>query len=170
MAMDRRTAARQIATKLIASRARDGIYESGPIAVERTIVEEYIKEYTQKREVPLDERMERELNKYGITILDADVTEERRPTDNNKDILEDIPGLTPDSIEILQKMLTGCTEREAEVLRMRFGMCDGKPHTLQEVAEFFGVTAERIRQIENKAIRKHIHHRRRVKQIKDFYE
>lgn len=167
MAVDRRTAARQIATKLIASRARDGIYESGPITVDRTIVEEYVKEYTQ---VPLDERMKQELHKYGIIILDADVAEERRPTDNNKDILEDIPGLTPDSIEILQKMLAGCTEREAEVLQMRFGMCDGKPHTLQEVADFFGVTAERIRQIENKAIRKHIHHRRRVKQIKDFYE
>ena len=165
--MDRRTAARRIATVLIAQRARDGIYESGPIAVERTIVEEYVKEYTQ---VLLDERIEQELHKYGITILDADITEDRHPTDNNKDILEDIPGLTPDSIEILQKMLAGCTEREAEVLRMRFGMCDGKPHTLQEVAEFFGVTGERIRQIENKAIRRQFRHCTRAKKIKDFYE
>lgn len=68
MAMDRRTAARQIAIKLIASRARDGIYESGPITVERSIVEEYVKEYTQKWDVPFDERMERELHKYGVKI------------------------------------------------------------------------------------------------------
>lgn len=68
MAMDRRTAARQIAIKLIASRARDGIYESGPITVDRNIVEEYVKEYTKKWDVPFDERMERELYKYGVKI------------------------------------------------------------------------------------------------------
>lgn len=66
--MDRRTAARRIATVLIAQRARDGIYKSGPITVERAAVEEYIKEYTQKWDVPFDERMERELHKYGVKI------------------------------------------------------------------------------------------------------
>lgn len=67
MAMDRRTAARQIAIKLIASRARDGIYESGPIVVERAVIEEYVKEY-EKWDVPFDERMARELHKYGVKI------------------------------------------------------------------------------------------------------
>ena len=60
------------------------------------------------------------------------------------------------------------TEREADVLRMRFGMYDGRTHTLEEVGQIFGVTRERIRQIENKAIRK-LRHPSRAKKIKDFY-
>ena len=59
-------------------------------------------------------------------------------------------------------------EREADVLRMRFGMYDGRTHTLEEVGQNFGVTRERIRQIENKAIRK-LRHPSRAKKIKDFY-
>lgn len=66
--MDRRTAARRIATVLIAQRARDGIYESGPITVERSVIEEHVKEYTQKWNLPLDERMIRELFKYSVKI------------------------------------------------------------------------------------------------------
>ena len=62
----------------------------------------------------------------------------------------------------------GLTEREADVLRMRFGMYDGRTHTLEEVGQIFGVTRERIRQIENKAIRK-LRHPSRAKKIKDFY-
>ena len=54
------------------------------------------------------------------------------------------------------------------MLRMRFGMCDGRTHTLEEVGQLFGVTRERIRQIENKAIRK-LRHPSRAKKIKDFY-
>ena len=60
------------------------------------------------------------------------------------------------------------TEREADVLKMRFGMYDGRTHTLEEVGQIFGVTRERIRQIENKAIRK-LRHPSRAKKIKDFY-
>ena len=52
--------------------------------------------------------------------------------------------------------------------RMRFGMYDGRTHTLEEVGQIFGVTRERIRQIENKAIRK-LRHPSRAKKIKDFY-
>ena len=54
------------------------------------------------------------------------------------------------------------------MLRMRFGMYDGRTHTLEEVGQNFGVTRERIRQIENKAIRK-LRHPSRAKRIKDFY-
>lgn len=56
--------------------------------------------------------------------------------------------------EALTEILGTLTEREADVLRMRFGMYDGRTHTLEEVGQIFGVTRERIRQIENKAIRK----------------
>ena len=70
--------------------------------------------------------------------------------------------------EALKEILDTLTEREADVLRMRFGMFDGRTHTLEEVGQNFGVTRERIRQIENKAIRK-LRHPSRAKKIKDFY-
>ena len=70
--------------------------------------------------------------------------------------------------EALAEILGTLTEREADVLKMRFGMYDGRTHTLEEVGQIFGVTRERIRQIENKAIRK-LRHPSRAKKIKDFY-
>lgn len=70
--------------------------------------------------------------------------------------------------EALTEILGTLTEREADVLRMRFGMYDGRTHTLEEVGQIFGVTRERIRQIENKTIRK-LRHPSRAKKIKDFY-
>ena len=70
--------------------------------------------------------------------------------------------------EALKEILDTLTEREADVLKMRFGMHDGRTHTLEEVGQIFGVTRERIRQIENKAIRK-LRHPSRAKKIKDFY-
>ena len=70
--------------------------------------------------------------------------------------------------EALKEILDTLTEREADVLRMRFGMYDGRTHTLEEVGQIFGVTRERIRQIENKAIRK-LRHPSRAKRIRDFY-
>ncbi|MBR6413703.1 MAG: RNA polymerase sigma factor RpoD [Oscillospiraceae bacterium] len=70
--------------------------------------------------------------------------------------------------EALAEILGTLTKREADVLKMRFGMYDGRNHTLEEVGQIFGVTRERIRQIENKAIRK-LRHPSRAKKIKDFY-
>ena len=70
--------------------------------------------------------------------------------------------------EALKEILGTLTEREADVLRMRFGMYDGRTHTLEEVGQIFGVTRDRIRQIENKAIRK-LRHPSRAKKIRDFY-
>ena len=70
--------------------------------------------------------------------------------------------------EALKEILDTLTEREADVLRLRYGMSDGRTHTLEEVGQQFGVTRERIRQIENKAIRK-LRHPSRAKKIRDFY-
>ena len=70
--------------------------------------------------------------------------------------------------EALKEILDTLTQREADVLKMRFGMYDGRTHTLEEVGQIFGVTRERIRQIENKAIRK-LRHPSRAKKIRDFY-
>ena len=71
--------------------------------------------------------------------------------------------------EALSEILGTLTDREADVLRMRFGMYDGRTHTLEEVGQIFGVTRERIRQIENKAIRK-LRHPSRAKKRRSWYQ
>ena len=69
--------------------------------------------------------------------------------------------------EQLEEVLSTLTPREEQVLRMRFGLTDGKPHTLEEVGKEFDVTRERIRQIESKALRKLLHPSR-SKKLRDF--
>jgi RNA polymerase primary sigma factor len=72
--------------------------------------------------------------------------------------------------ERLSEALDKLSEREAQVLRMRNGLMDGREHTLEEVGAFFGVTRERIRQIENKALRKLKYHESRNRRLRDFLE
>ena len=69
--------------------------------------------------------------------------------------------------ENLTEALDTLTEREADVLRMRYGLCGTPPQTLEEVGQHFGVTRERIRQIEGKALRK-LRHPTRAKKLRDF--
>ena len=69
--------------------------------------------------------------------------------------------------EQLEEVLKSLTPREEQVLRMRFGLVDGKAHTLEEVGKEFDVTRERIRQIESKALRK-LRHPSRSKKLRDF--
>ena len=69
--------------------------------------------------------------------------------------------------EQLEEVLSTLTPREEQVLRMRFGLTDGKPHTLEEVGKEFDVTRERIRQIESKALCK-LRHPSRSKKLRDF--
>ncbi|MEO0563784.1 MAG: sigma-70 family RNA polymerase sigma factor, partial [Chloroflexota bacterium] len=61
------------------------------------------------------------------------------------------------------------SDREREVLEMRFGLIDGQDNTLEEVGKHFGVTRERIRQIEAKALRK-LRHPTRSRQLRDYLE
>ena len=69
--------------------------------------------------------------------------------------------------EQLEKALSMLTEREAKVLRLRFGFEDGKTHTLEEVGKEFNVTRERVRQIESKALRR-LRHPSKSKALRDF--
>ncbi len=92
------------------------------------------------------------------------------------DFIEDHEALAPSDAaafellkEQLEDVLHTLTDREEKVLRLRFGLDDGKPRTLEEVGKRFSVTRERIRQIEAKALRK-LRHPSRSKRLKDYLE
>ena len=92
------------------------------------------------------------------------------------DFIKDERNLSPEEFttnemlkdEISEVLLT-LTEREEKVIRLRFGLEDGKPRTLEEVGQMFGVTRERIRQIEAKALRK-LRHPSRSRKLRDYME
>lgn len=92
------------------------------------------------------------------------------------DFIKDERNLSPEEYatnemlkdEISEVLLT-LTEREEKVIRLRFGLEDGKPRTLEEVGQMFGVTRERIRQIEAKALRK-LRHPSRSRKLRDYME
>lgn len=69
--------------------------------------------------------------------------------------------------EALQEVMSSLSQRESRILRMRFGLRDGKAHTLEEVGEKFGLTRERIRQIEHQALAR-LRHPYRSKQLLDY--
>ena len=73
--------------------------------------------------------------------------------------------LCEDIIQVMARL----PRREQDVLRLRFGLDDGRPRTIEEVAEFFGVTQERIRQIEAKALRK-LRHPSRLRKLRDYVD
>jgi RNA polymerase primary sigma factor len=90
------------------------------------------------------------------------------------DFIEDTTELGPvdaASKQLLREQVRGIlgslSDREREVLEMRFGLKDGQAHTLEEVGQFFGVTRERIRQIEAKALRK-LRHPYRSRKLRDY--
>jgi len=92
------------------------------------------------------------------------------------DFIEDEDALAPAEAasfmllkEQLEEVLETLTDREKKVLQLRFGLGDGRSRTLEEVGQVFGVTRERIRQIEAKALRK-LRHPSRSKKLKDYLE
>lgn len=92
------------------------------------------------------------------------------------DFISDTNTLTPHETAVqewikkaLDEVLETLTDREEKVLRLRYGLLDGKTHTLEEVGKEFGVTRERIRQIEGKALRK-LRQPSRQKKLRDFDE
>jgi RNA polymerase primary sigma factor len=92
------------------------------------------------------------------------------------DFIEDKDAMSPEQQaanemlkEQLAEVLNTLSDREEEVLRLRFGLDDGKTRTLEEVGQHFEVTRERIRQIEAKALRK-LRHPSRSSQLRDFLD
>jgi RNA polymerase primary sigma factor len=92
------------------------------------------------------------------------------------DFIEDDNGSAPDDTAIhkllcerVEDVLASLTAREGRVLQLRFGLQDGRAYTLEEVGQKFGVTRERIRQIEAKALSK-LRHPRRSRRLRDFLE
>ncbi len=67
----------------------------------------------------------------------------------------------------LEEVLATLTPREARILRLRFGLQNGQSYTLEEVGQKFGLTRERIRQIEGRALRR-LRHPRRSRQLRDY--
>jgi RNA polymerase primary sigma factor len=93
-----------------------------------------------------------------------------------KDFIEDKEGISPQDAAIssnmvkrIQKVLSTLNEREEKILRMRFGIGDKHEHTLDEVGQYFELTRERIRQIEDKALRK-LRHSSRADKLKSFID
>ena len=92
------------------------------------------------------------------------------------DFLEDTNSLSPSEVaenkmlkELLLKVLSTLTPREQKVIRLRYGIDDGRQRTLEEVGKEFNVTRERIRQIETKALSK-LRQPNRIKILRDYYD
>lgn len=110
--------------------------------------------------------------KQDITSLDANIRDDDDDS-TLSDFIEDDEAVSPDEAaasqllkEQVKDMLGVLTDREQKILKMRFGLEDGKSHTLEEVGQEFSVTRERIRQIEAKALSK----LRKHKDAKKLYE
>jgi RNA polymerase primary sigma factor len=115
----------------------------------------------------------RQASQYPLS-LELEVGEDMDSTLG--DFLEDDHTPTPDDTAIgkllaerMEDVLASLTARENRVLQLRFGLQDGRSYTLEEVGQKFGVTRERIRQIEAKALSK-LRHPRRSRRLRDFLE
>ncbi len=132
-----------------------------------------LEEIADELNLPIEKIIEANRTAADTLSLDTPVGDEEDTTIGSFVEDDNTPGpadATSNTLlaEALSEILGTLTDREADVLRLRFGMYDGKTHTLEEVGQIFGVTRERIRQIENKAIRK-LRHPSRAKKIRDFY-
>lgn len=118
----------------------------------------------------------REIQKIALEPVSLETPIGEEDDSHLGDFIEDKEAMSPDEYannqllkDEINMVLQGLTEREEKVLRLRFGLYDGRTRTLEEVGKEFNVTRERIRQIEAKALRK-LKHPTRSKRLKDFVD
>ena len=118
----------------------------------------------------------REIQKIALEPVSLETPIGEEDDSHLGDFIEDKEALSPDQYasnqllkDEINNVLSGLTDREEKVLRLRFGLYDGRTRTLEEVGREFNVTRERIRQIEAKALRK-LKHPTRSKRLKDFFD
>lgn len=149
------------------------------IRVSRQLLQELGREPTPEEiavEMELTPEKVREIMKIAQEPVSLETPIGEEDDSHLGDFIEDQEALAPSDAaayellkEQLEDVLDTLTEREENVLRLRFGLDDGRTRTLEEVGKVFGVTRERIRQIEAKALRK-LRHPSRSKRLKDFLE
>ena len=130
------------------------------------------KELSDKLKIPEDKV--REIIKISLDPLSLETPIGEEEDSHLGDFVKDESSLSPEEYAInevlkdeIAEVLLTLTEREEQVLKLRFGLVDGTCRTLEEVGTIFGVTRERIRQIEAKALRK-LRHPSRSKKLKDY--
>ncbi|MDF2721214.1 MAG: polymerase sigma factor RpoD [Paenibacillus sp.] len=149
------------------------------IRVSRQLLQELGREPTPEeiaKEMDFSDEKVREIMKIAQDPISLETPIGEENDSSLGDFIEDNDATAPADAaafellkEQLEDVLDTLTEREENVLRLRFGLDDGRTRTLEEVGQVFGVTRERIRQIEAKALRK-LRHPSRSKRLKDFLE
>ena len=148
--------------------------------VQRQLIQELGREPTAEE---IAEKMEgmtpekvREIQKISLEPVSLETPIGEEDDSHLGDFIEDEGAMSPDDYaanellkDELNEVLLELTDREEKVLRLRFGLDDGRTRTLEEVGKEFNVTRERIRQIEAKALRK-LKHPSRSKRLKDFLD
>lgn len=177
---------RQAITRAIADQARtiripvhmvETINKVGRVS--RLLLQEYGREPTPEeiaKEMGIPESRVIEIQKIAQDPVSLETPIGEEEDSHLGDFIEDEQSAAPTDVvagsmlkEQLINVLDTLTPREEKVLRLRYGIDDGKPRTLEEVGKEFNVTRERIRQIEAKALRK-LRHPSRSKRLKDFIE
>jgi RNA polymerase primary sigma factor len=149
------------------------------LRVSRRLLQEYGREPTSEEigmEMDMPPDKVREILKVSQTPVSLETPIGEEEDSNLGDFIPDEVGEAPSEAasfqllrESVEDVLASLTERERKVLRLRFGLDDGRGRTLEEVGREFNVTRERIRQIEAKALRK-LRHPSRSRKLKDFLE
>ena len=149
------------------------------IRVSRMLLQEYGREPTPEEiaeKMGISEERVMEIQKIAQDPISLETPIGEEDDSHLGDFIEDDNATAPSDVAaftMLKEQLIGVldtlTPREEKVLRLRYGIDDGRPRTLEEVGKEFNVTRERIRQIEAKALRK-LRHPSRSKKLKDFLE